>query len=45
MQCMNVSVILCSIIELRENKSLTTAGDEECDSLIFVEVDLLGDEL
>ena len=42
---MSVSVALCGVVVLREDKSLTAAGDEECDSSIFVEVELLGDEL
>ena len=42
---MSVLVTLCGVVVLREDKSLTAAGDEECDSSIFVEVELLGDEL
>ena len=38
-------LVKCSIVELRENKSLTAIGDEECDSSLFVEVELLRDGL
>ena len=42
---MSVLVALCGVVVLREDKFLTVVGDEEYDSSIFVEVELLGDEL
>ena len=33
----------CSVFELRKNKSLIVAGDEECKSSNFVEVEMLRD--
>ena len=39
---MSISVALYGVVVLREDKSLTAVGDEECDSSLFVEVELLG---
>ena len=42
---MSISIALCGVVVLREDKSLTAVGDQEYDFSIFFEVELLGDEL